>query len=396
MKPTSCPELLRAMVGFDTVNGNISGRAEAEADLARYLEARAAAWGLEARRLPVKGRGFNLLVSHRVAAGAPWLLFDSHLDTVSAEGMTVEPFAGWIREGRLYGRGACDTKGTGAAILWALQQYAAGGGAANNVALLYSVDEEVSKSGVRSFIEHHLPSLGWKPAGVIIGEPTELKPVVAHNGVVRWRIRTRGRAAHSSDPAQGRSAISMMVKVIEALEARYIPALGAKHAMTGRAQCSINVIRGGVQINVIPEQCEIQLDRRVVPGEEPGQVLPAVERILDELRRADDRLDVTQLEPDNIALPLDPGGSEQFAAFAQAILTQMDLPAELLGVSYGTHGSNFSHAGLPTVVLGPGSVAQAHTHNEWIDLAQLERGAAVYLRLMRSPVGEFMKKERYH
>ncbi len=244
--PDSCAALLQTMVAVDTVNSNISGRPDAELELSLRLEEIAGGLGLETRRLPVSGEGFNLLVSLEVGAGRPWLLFESHLDTVSVSGMTIPPFAGEIRDGRLWGRGACDTKGTGAAMLSALTEYASGGEQPNNVAIVYTLDEEVGKQGIRTFAERQLPELGWKPAGAIVGEPTGLLAVVAHNGIVRWSIETRGVAAHSCAPERGKSAISMMMRVIDALESRYIPSLEASHELTGRARCSINVIDGGV------------------------------------------------------------------------------------------------------------------------------------------------------
>ncbi len=375
------------MVGFDTVNANISGVADAEMPLAVYLQELAQGSSLTVQRLPVAGESFNLLVSHRVDEQAPWLLFESHLDTVTAEGMTVDPFAGEIRDGRLYGRGACDTKGTGAAMLWALREYAsATTEKANNVALVFTVDEEIYKTGVRTFVQQDLPMLPWRPSGVIVGEPTELKAVVAHNGVVRWSIVASGRAAHSSDPSKGRSAISAMTKVVQALEERYIPGLVATHPLTGVAQCSINLIQGGVQINIVPEYCEVQIDRRVVPGEDANDVLPAVEEVLSTLRRADPDLQVVQHTPAMIDSPLDPNGGEAFAGFVQRVLLEMGLEGELQGVGYGTDASSFGQAGLAAVVLGPGDIAQAHTADEWIDLAELQRGVEVYGTLMRTAV----------
>ncbi len=375
------------MVGFDTVNANISGVADAEMPLAVYLQELAQGSSLTVQRLPVAGESFNLLVSHRVDEQAPWLLFESHLDTVTVEGMTVDPFAGEIRDGRLYGRGACDTKGTGAAMLWALREYAsATTEKANNVALVFTVDEEIYKTGVRTFVQQDLPMLPWRPSGVIVGEPTELKAVVAHNGVVRWSIAASGRAAHSSDPSKGRSAISAMTKVVQALEERYIPGLVATHPLTGVAQCSINLIQGGVQINIVPEYCEVQIDRRVVPGEDANDVLPAVEEVLSTLRRADPDLQVVQHTPAMIDSPLDPNGGEAFAGFVQRVLLEMGLEGELQGVGYGTDASSFGQAGLAAVVLGPGDIAQAHTADEWIDLAELQRGVEVYGTLMRTAV----------
>ena len=379
----TCESLLQAMVGFDTVNSAISGKPDAEFALSVYLEAQAETMGLNTRRLPVTGEGFNLLVSHRVNDQAPWLLFESHLDTVSVDGMTVDPFEGRIADGRMYGRGTCDTKGTGAAMLWALLRYSRRNGP-NNVAVLFTLDEEVGKTGVRTFVASQLPDLDWRPAGVIVGEPTRLQAVVAHNGVVRWRIRTEGVAVHSSDPSRGRSAIRMMVEVIGALEKRYIARLTSEHPLTGRAQCSINLIRGGTQINMIPEHCEVHVDRRVVPGEDPDTVIPAVEGVLEELRAKNPSLKVVQEPPDMVDSPLDPAGGEAFGILVARVLNSMGLPDNLAGVGYGTDASSFSRAGIPAVVLGPGDIAQGHTANEWIELDQLRAGVEIYYNLMMS------------
>lgn len=390
--PESCVELLSAMVGFDTVNHHISQRPGVERGLAAWLEEVSQAWGLQTKRLIIDQDSFNLIVWHEVAPAAPWLLFESHLDTVSTEGMTVDPLAGAITDGRLYGRGACDTKGTGAAMLWALRQYAVapdgtpdrtpdGTPDGTNVALLFSTDEEIGKTGVRTFTETQLQDLGWRPEGVVIGEPTLLRPIIAHNGVARWTIRTRGVSAHSSDPSRGRSAISMMARVIDVIEQRYIPSLTASHELTGKAQCSINVIRGGVQINVVPESCEIEIDRRVVPGEDGATVLPAVARLLAELCREHPDIAVEQLEP-FLDPPLDPVGGEAFAQNVSNVLQSLGLCGEPTGARYGTDASQFSALGIPAVVLGPGSIDQAHTKDEWLALDQLAAGVEVYGALM--------------
>jgi acetylornithine deacetylase len=381
VKHDCCEALLADMVSFDTVNHNISGKADAEVELARYLEEVAGGMGLQTRRLPIAGESFNLLVMHQVDADGPWLLFESHLDTVTVAGMTIDPFAAEIGEGRITGRGACDTKGTGAAMLWALRRYAESGGGGTNIAIAYTIDEEIGKTGVRTFTGGQLATLGWRPVGVVIGEPTVLRPVVAHNGIARWKIHTRGVAAHSGDPAKGRSAISMMVRVVDAIEQRYVPSLTASHPLTGKAQCSINVIRGGVQVNVIPEFCEIEIDRRVVPGEDNATVVPTVERLLEELRGEFLGIEVEQQEP-YLDPPLDPAGGEAFARAICEVLKGMELEAEPAGVYYGTDASQFSAIGVPAVVLGPGSIEQAHTKDEWLALDQLERGIEVYFELM--------------
>lgn len=376
------------MVAFDTVNTNLSGKPSPERPLADDLASVAAALGFATTQLPIAGDDINLLVTHEVDARAPWLLFESHMDTVSVAGMTIDPFGGEILDGRIYARGACDTKGTGAAMLWAMQDYAAGPDQHLNVGLVFVTDEEVQKSGVRAFTEQQLGDLPWIPAGVVVGEPTGLRMYTAHNGCVRWWIRTRGVAAHSSDPDRGRSAISAMTKVIDAIETEYAAKLTTSHPLTGKATCTINVIDGGTSINIIPEQCSIYLDRRTVPGEDSSRVLPDVEAVLDRLRAGNADLEVAQDEPlivDPALDPaLDPTGSSCFADVVARTLEDAGLSGEPLGARYGTDASQFSVAGIPTIVLGPGDIAQAHTKDEWLDLAELERGVEIYLALMRS------------
>jgi len=383
--PPSCLELLREMVRIESINATISGRVAPEAELGAYMERVAAGWGLATQRLSVGEDSFNLLVWREANPAAPWLLMESHLDTVGVEGMIGDPFGGRVEQGRLYGRGACDTKGSGAAMLWALRRYAAEGSGPNNVAIVYTVDEEAHKAGVDAFVEQHLPALGWRVRGAIVGEPTMLRPVVASNGVVRWAIRTHGIAAHSSDPTRGRSAIRLMMRVIDALETRYIARLSAAHPLTGPARCSINRIRGGSVINIIPEECEIWIDRRVVPGENPEEVLPEVRRVMEELRGEVPDLAYSMTEP-FMDWPLDPAGGEAFFPVVQGVLQDAGLSTELTGVGYGSDGSTLRAAGMLVVILGPGDIAQAHAAEEYLELDQLERAVDVYGRLMRAPL----------
>lgn len=385
-KPGTVIETLQAMVRIDSVNSALSGKPKAETALCGWLEKTAKGFGLSTRRLPLQGRADQLLVTHEVQADAPWLMFDSHMDTVAVDGMTIDPFGGDIREGRLYGRGACDTKGTGAAMLWAMKQYALDGKGPNNIALLFGVDEEVGMHGVVSFLKHDYPGLGFVPRGVIVGEPTELRPIIAHNGVTRWQITTHGVASHSSVPHDGRSAISMMVRLIHAIESDYIPGLTAEHDLTGHAACSVNMIRGGSAPNIIPDQCVIDVDRRVVPGEDIEAVLPGFIAVLDSVRAEAPTLEYT-LEVGTSHAPLLPAGGEGLLASIKGVLAGLGLPTLAVGAPFGTHASHYSNAGLPAVVLGPGEIDQAHTRDEYISTDQLERGVDVYRALMCHPIG---------
>jgi acetylornithine deacetylase len=417
------------MVAIDSVNAAISGRQRAEEPLVAMLEGWARGAGLEARRLSVPGHADDLLITCPVegglatagpvdgglaaagpveggvaragpvdgaavvasgsgrsssdAARSPWLLFECHLDTVGIDGRIPEPFGGGIVDGRIHGRGACDAKGSAAAMLWALATYAAGVARPWNVALLLTVDEEVSRAGIDTFLLEHRGTIPGPIAGAVVGEPTRLRLVTAHTEVMRVTIRTDGRAAHSSDPSAGRSAISMMLPVLEALEGRYLPGLRASHPLTGPAVGSVNVIRGGSQVNIIAASCEIEIDRRTVPGEDGAQVLAEVESLLSDLRAGHPGLVVTTLDP-IVHAPLDPAPGTGFASLVAAALAARGSDPTPAGVRFGTDAGALSAAGIPAVVLGPGDIAQAHTDDEWLDLSELDRAVELYLAIMRS------------
>jgi acetylornithine deacetylase len=383
--PSNVTELLAFMVSVDTVNARFAGRPSGEAKLAMQLEQLAGAWGLQTRRYDVDRDAFNLLVYHERARTADWLLGESHLDTVSVAGMTVAPFEAATRDGRIYGRGTCDTKGSGAAMLWALQDVARSGRAARNVGVLFTVDEEAGMTGAAAFARETLPQWPGKIRGIVVGEPTLLRPVIATNGVARWTTVTHGVAAHSADPSRGRSAISGMLKVVEALESRYVPTAKRTHPLTGSAAASVNVIRGGTQVNIIPERCEIEVDRRLVPGETAMDALAERDRIIADVRKANRGLEVENIEPAYVVPPVAPEGNVALHAWLAPALRSLGLSESARGAPYVTNGSHYAAAGAPVIVLGPGDIAQAHTKDEWLAAEQLQRAVEVYRALMTAP-----------
>lgn len=370
------------MVQIPSVNSAACGNPTSERRLLDHNKRIAEKLGFHTQHLPVKDRAGNLIITHRVNDSDDWLLFESHMDTVSEKGMVVDPFAGEVRDGKLYGRGSCDTKGTGAAMLWALHQYTQQSTQPNNIAILFGMDEEYGMTGVRHFIKDQLPTLKMNLQGVIVGEPTLCRPIFAHNGCLRLVIKTFGKAAHSSTPHLGHSAISDMVRMVNLLESQYIPNLSAEHQVTGKAQASINLINGGTQINIIPDCCEIQLDRRLVPGEDARQVFADVDALLSEnLPELDWQMDSSFLAP-----PLPPESDGKLLLIVQQVLRDCGVNPKPLGVPYATDAGDLGSAGHPTIVLGPGDIAQAHTKDEWIAIDQLQKGVEVYQRLMSAAI----------
>lgn len=385
--PNSVLDLLIEMIAFDTVNEYISERHFPERKMMEQIEIYAQQWGFQVSRLPIVNASpdsaFNLLITYEAHKDAPWILFESHADTVDVNNMTVNSFIAEVIDGRLYGRGACDTKGSGASMLWALQRYSQGADQPNNIALLFVTDEEISKTGANSFVGAQLSQLPWKPFGVIVGEPTMCKVIVAHNGVLRWKIRTKGYAAHSSNPANGRSAISAMAKLILEFERIYCAETNAIHPLTGRSACSINTINGGSAVNIIPSNCEIEIDRRILPGEDPFEVRKSLQAVLNSISLADSSIEIETSEP-FIDFPLDPLSNVEFAAQISKSIDSLGFADELLGVAYGTDASTYSIAGLSAVVIGPGSIDQAHTKDEWIELQELDKAVVIYEQFMKA------------
>ncbi|HRE80986.1 MAG TPA: M20/M25/M40 family metallo-hydrolase, partial [Opitutaceae bacterium] len=340
------------------------------------LENLARAWGFQTKRTPVAPGRFNLLITLTVREGAPWLLFESHLDTVSTDGMTVPAFELTRVGDRLQGRGTCDTKGSGAAMFWALHVYAQVRDRDRNAGILFSIDEESGMSGAQVFAIKDLKSFP-NLIGIVVGEPTRLRPVVAHNGALRWRTMTRGVAAHSANPSKGRSAIRGMMGVIDALETRMIPLANREFPLTGKAAASINVIRGGKAVNIIPDYCEILCDRRLVPGETVAQVL--AER--------DSALQGLEVEHDQecLAPPLPPENSAALHAWMLPAFQALGLDGTPTGAPYATNASHYAAGGAQVLVLGPGDISQAHTRDEYLDRKDLAAALDLYSALLKIP-----------
>lgn len=379
-----CRRLLQEMVKIESINHSISRRHFPEQELASFLESHARAQGFDVRRLAVDGNSHNLLITAKADRNAPWIVFDSHLDTVGIEGMSVPPFAAETRENRMYGRGVCDTKASGAAMLTALARATKSGSLGNHIAVLFTTDEEAGKSGAIAFRNYITAGVGWEPEMVVVGEPTRMQPMVAHNGLLRLGIETTGLSVHSSRPELGRSAISDMLKVVAAIEGEYAPSLRQIHPLTGAPRCSVNKICGGSQFNVIPGNCRIDVDRRVIPGEDLDAVRKEFESLLDTLRQEIPGLEVHIIDS-NAEEPMVPLQTGAILAWLTPALNLYHLPTELLGAPYGTNAGTYTGAGWPAVVLGPGDIAQAHTADEWIYLNELDLAVDVYTHLMQTP-----------
>jgi succinyl-diaminopimelate desuccinylase len=295
-------------------------------------------------------------------AGAPRILFAPHLDTVPARGMAIDPFAAELRDGRIYGRGACDTKGPMAAMLWALMT-AAREGIPAALSFAGLADEEQDQIGARLCAQHSLADF------VVVGEPTELETIHAHKGTAWMRATTTGVAAHGSAPERGINAIDRMTDFLNRLQRvfrHYCP----ESATLGSPTLSIGTIRGGSKINVVPDRCVAEIDVRTVPGQE---------NLVEELGRwiATENIEV-ELEALKVSAPLNTDPNHPMVRRLAA------AGSSLATAPWFCDAAVFAAAGTPAVAIGPGSIRQAHTTDEFIETTELERSVDFYLRFLRS------------
>ncbi|MGL6097666.1 MAG: M20 family metallopeptidase [Fimbriiglobus sp.] len=373
------PALLADLVRLPSVNP--MGRTDIPPEIAHegrvtdFLEARLRDLGVPYRRTPVAPGRDNLVATYTPPTPAPFhVLWEAHQDTVPVDGMVIDPFAGVTTDGRLYGRGACDVKAGIAAMLTAfarLVREKPPGSAA--VTLAFTIDEEHTFLGVQ-----HLMESGARADFAIVAEPTGLDIVIAHKGVARWQLDTAGVAGHSSRPDRGVNAVYRMARVVRRIE-EYAARLETSRydALLGPPTLSVGVIHGGVSPNTIPDHCRIEIDRRLLPGESAAAAVADLEQFLRD--SPDLTFPVTTIPPRLACPPLNPAGSDVVVAKLGAAIGRHAV----VGVPYGTDASTIAEAGVPAVVFGPGDIAQAHTKDEWVELAEVERAADVLYRFAR-------------
>jgi acetylornithine deacetylase/succinyl-diaminopimelate desuccinylase-like protein len=300
-----------------------------------------------------------------------WAVVDVHLDTVSVEEMSGDPFSGQVQEGRVYGRGAVDTKASLGVILALLEQMRqAGQTPASHLLIAATVDEEVGARGAPAFAnwmrQRHII-----PKQLAVAEPTLCTPVYGHKGISRVEFHIQGKAAHSSQPELGQNAIMAAVRLIEALDEnnrRQIANMPA--AALGPPTLTIALIQGGSGINVVPESCRVALDRRVVDGEDVAEVTRSLHEV------------ALQACP----LPLTMAKMKQLNPFFQSPDTPwLRQLAEWSGQTptvapYGTNAWAYGDLAQECVVIGPGSIDQAHSAVEWVAISELEKLADIYAR----------------
>ncbi|HXI83927.1 MAG TPA: M20 family metallopeptidase [Verrucomicrobiae bacterium] len=302
--------------------------------------------------------------------------FAPHTDTVSVAGMTIDPFAAEIRDGKLYGRGACDAKGPLAAMLAALanavrkKEFREGD---LDVYFCAVMGEESGNYGAKALAES-----GFKVDFAVAGEPTEGRIVYTHKGALWCKIVTRGRSAHGSLPEKGVNAIGKMAEVVRYLLGDYTHVLAkAADPVLGAPTVNVGTIRGGTQSNIVPDYCEIEVDRRTVPGENHEEILAT-------LRQTFHHVPITtEILSDCPPLRTDPQN-----AFVQKLAEATGHPeSALVGAPWFCDAGILAQYGVPAVAFGPDNIAQAHTADEFVECRKVLHAAQVLERFLLSDGG---------
>lgn len=379
MKSVSAAELLRQLVALPSVNPALTDdpALRDEFRVVEWLEPWFAARGFRTERVGQTPGRPSLLARFGAAAPKRTLLFESHLDTVGVAGFAGDPFALREANGRLYGRGACDTKGPLAAFLAALdaETLAALATSGTQIVWLGAIGEETGNLGAEEAI-----AAGLRADECVVLEPTDLRVVHAHKGACWFTVATRGRAAHGSDPARGDNAIRKMPAVWNVLdeataaaaETRCDPALG-------RPTVSVGTIRGGTGTNVVPDRCEIQVDRRLMPGESAADVLADLRRRLDAIPGG------VEIDLMKEGLPFRTDPEAPLVRRFCAALEAAGVPPVREGAAWCSDAGPLALACGETIVWGPGAIAQAHTTDEFIETEALATAADVLRRFLLAP-----------
>lgn len=361
--------LLQQLVRIPSVNPDNAPGTEmtGEETLAIFLSGWLESIGAEVVLEEIKLGRPNLIARFAPLDGRPRILLGPHLDTVGVGGMIVDPFGGEIRDGKIWGRGASDTKGPMAAMLWALHEHrdmlADLPVAVDFVAFM---GEESGQWGSKDFVKRH----GKDYQFALVGEPTSMQVVHVTKGSLWATLRSTGKAAHSSQPERGENAILKLTRALDQLDHHLGGQLATfTHPVLGRSTMNVGMIRGGSRPNIVPDLAEAEIDIRITPAlAAAGGAL----KLLTETLAFHDL-------PVGIVNPHENPPMETAADHPMVLeLLATDPATGLAGAPWFSDAAHLSNGGVPSICIGPGSIDQAHTVDEFIEIAALEKGAAFF------------------
>jgi acetylornithine deacetylase/succinyl-diaminopimelate desuccinylase family protein len=327
--------------------------------------------------LSPKGR-WNIVAERRWGKGGRTLIFNGHLDVVPAGNPSqwkFPPFKGTLSKGRIYGRGASDMKSGIACFIHALSTIERSKMRLRQGAVvlhLVSDEESHGRQGMGFLTQKE----GIRGDAALVGEPTDLQPVIAQKGALWLRISTLGKSAHGSRPHLGVNAVEKMMKLMERLNS--IP-LETEHPLLGKPTLNVGTIQGGTKINIVPDRCEIEADRRMLPGEKKEEVLEKMKETLDSLRSRDPFFQY-RIEEIDFAEPSEVNPEEEIVKIAVDAIQEVMGKKPSLRAFSGFTDSRFyiNQCHIPTLIFGPGEADQSHTTDESVEVEALVKAARIY------------------
>lgn len=368
--------LARALIKIDSRNPTLVPGASGERACAHVLASVLDDWGFEIELQEAIPDRPNV-IAWLGPRDTPGLMLNGHLDVVGVEGMTHEPFAADVGDGRIYGRGSADMKG-GIAAMCVAALRAAEPKAKRHIVITAVADEEYESLGMRALID-----AGIRADAAIITEPTRLAICPAHRGFVWMDVAFRGRAAHGSRYDIGVDAITHAALVLAELEKLERTRDHAKrHPLLGRGSLHASVIRGGVGMSTYPEECVLSIERRTLPGETAQDALREIESACDVVRTRDPRLDA-RISLTASQLPSDVALDSPIVKRLATALQSEAVPTRIEGMPAWTDAALLNAAGIPTVCFGPGDIALAHAAEEFVPIAEIETATRVLGRVVQ-------------
>ncbi len=339
---------------------------QAERAVADYVDRFCREIGMTVTRFPFAPGRDNLVAHWPDQTGQQSFALQAHMDTVSVAGMTVAPFDPIERDGRIYGRGTCDTKGSLAAFLAAARSIA--DRRADMIDKFYIVATVAEETGCKG--AERLMADGFRTDAIVVGEPTSSRVVSAHKGTYWTRIEVAGKSCHASMPHLGQNAIYFMNDAIAFMRREFIPSLAeAKHGLLGSPTLSVGIVSGGTAVNIVPDRCTADLDFRVLPGQSFDDLR---DQFLARLRTAVPDAAFT-LNDRQRQSGMETSENNPFLRNTLSIAAARTNQSKPEGVNYFADSGPFAAAGIPCILFGPGDIAQAHTADEFLALDELYR-----------------------
>ncbi len=356
-------ETLRKMVSINSVNPSLTPEGKGEADLGIFLADELDKLGLETTFHEIEPRRANTVGVLKGSGEGRSLLLNAHMDTVGVEGMTIDPFGGEIKDGRLYGRGSQDMKASLAGMMAVAKAFVDAGITLGGDLLITGVaDEEYASIGTEALIEQYTAD------AVIVTEPTDMQICRAHRGFIWYDVETQGRAAHGSRYAEGIDANMRMGRFLgqlEILEQELLTREG--HPLTGPPSLHAARLRGGKEVSIYAASCLLQIERRTAPGETQDQTTAELQEIVDRLSAADGTFKAT-VKP---TFRREPFVVEEDAEIVQiletALVHRLGNKPPHRGQTFWTDAALFADAGMETVLIGPTGYG-LHSAEEWVDI----------------------------